>query len=42
MRIDDYPQKEEKQRKEVITDDDSAEEELPFEVEDLLEEPEGQ
>ncbi len=40
--IDDYPQKEEKQRKEVITDDESAEIEQPFEVEYLSEEPRGQ
>ena len=42
VRIDDYPQKEEKQRKEVITDDESPEAELPFEVEDLSKEPRGQ
>ena len=42
MRIDDYPQKEEKKRKEVINNDESAEVELPFEVEYLSKEPRGQ
>ncbi len=35
VRIDDYPQKKENQRKEVIADEDLGEEELPFEEENL-------